>query len=135
MSAMAPRAACHCPAPASSRARAHSARDSRHRLAPTSEALPRKVNRSGGTSGRSPIATACSTATWVLTIRVEEILLGVLVAALVGLRAFRAERDGERTRAALAALEQADGVRAKAARLLGMGRTTLWRKMKKYGID
>jgi two-component system response regulator HydG len=35
----------------------------------------------------------------------------------------------------LAALEQADGVRAKAARLLGMGRTTLWRKMKEYGIE
>ena len=27
-----------------------------------------------------------------------------------------------------------DGVRADAAELLGMSRTTLWRKMKEYGI-
>lgn len=35
----------------------------------------------------------------------------------------------------LAALEEADGVRSRAARTLGMGRTTLWRKMKEYGIQ
>jgi DNA-binding NtrC family response regulator len=35
----------------------------------------------------------------------------------------------------LAALEEAGGVRTKAARLLGMGRTTLWRKLKEYGIE
>ncbi len=35
----------------------------------------------------------------------------------------------------LAALEEADGIRTKAAHLLGMGRTTLWRKLKEYGID
>jgi DNA-binding NtrC family response regulator len=35
----------------------------------------------------------------------------------------------------LAALEEAGGVRSHAARLLGMGRTTLWRKMREYGID
>jgi len=35
----------------------------------------------------------------------------------------------------LAALEEADGVRTKAAHILGMGRTTLWRKLKEYGID
>jgi DNA-binding NtrC family response regulator len=35
----------------------------------------------------------------------------------------------------LSALERANGVRAQAARLLGMGRTTLWRKMKEYGIE
>jgi len=34
----------------------------------------------------------------------------------------------------LSALEKAGGHRQKAARLLGMERTTLWRKMKKYGI-
>jgi DNA-binding NtrC family response regulator len=34
-----------------------------------------------------------------------------------------------------AALEEADGVRARAAELLGMSRTTLWRKMKQYGLD
>ena len=33
------------------------------------------------------------------------------------------------------ALERADGVRVRAAELLGMGRTTLWRKMKEYGIE
>jgi two-component system response regulator HydG len=37
--------------------------------------------------------------------------------------------------AILAALEQANGVRAKAAQLLGMGRTTLWRKLKEYGVE
>jgi DNA-binding NtrC family response regulator len=35
----------------------------------------------------------------------------------------------------LAALEEAGGVRTKAAQLLGMGRTTLWRKLKEYGIS
>ena len=35
----------------------------------------------------------------------------------------------------LAALEEAGGVRSRAARLLGMGRTTLWRKMREYGIE
>jgi DNA-binding NtrC family response regulator len=35
----------------------------------------------------------------------------------------------------LAALERADGVRARAAEMLGMGRTTLWRKMKQFGLD
>jgi transcriptional regulator with PAS, ATPase and Fis domain len=33
------------------------------------------------------------------------------------------------------ALRQADGVRTRAAELLGMGRTTLWRKMKDYGLE
>ncbi|MEX2282840.1 MAG: sigma-54 dependent transcriptional regulator [Gemmatimonadota bacterium] len=33
------------------------------------------------------------------------------------------------------ALEQANGVRARAAELLGVGRTTLWRRMKELGID
>jgi two-component system response regulator HydG len=40
------------------------------------------------------------------------------------------ERDAIRT-----ALDQADGVRSRAAELLGMGRTTLWRKMKQYDLD
>jgi transcriptional regulator of acetoin/glycerol metabolism len=34
----------------------------------------------------------------------------------------------------LAALDEAGGVRSRAARILGMGRTTLWRKMREYGI-
>jgi DNA-binding NtrC family response regulator len=42
--------------------------------------------------------------------------------------------DDERATIA-AALERAAGVRAVAAELLGMGRTTLWRKMKKYGLE
>jgi len=33
------------------------------------------------------------------------------------------------------ALREAEGVRARAAESLGMSRTTLWRKMKKYGLE
>jgi DNA-binding NtrC family response regulator len=42
--------------------------------------------------------------------------------------------DAERG-AILAALEEAEGSRTRAAEILGMGRTTLWRKMKLYGIE
>jgi DNA-binding NtrC family response regulator len=35
----------------------------------------------------------------------------------------------------IAALEEAGGIRNKAAAILGMGRTTLWRKLKEYGIE
>jgi PAS domain S-box-containing protein len=45
-----------------------------------------------------------------------------------------AERLDREHRRILSALEKAGGHRQKAARLLGMERTTLWRKMKKYGI-
>jgi len=31
-------------------------------------------------------------------------------------------------------LEQTDGAIARAVELLGMGRTTLWRKLKQYGL-
>jgi two-component system response regulator HydG len=49
---------------------------------------------------------------------------------------YRAEDGEEDERAAIvAALAAVDGVRARAAEMLGMGRTTLWRKMKKYGLD
>lgn len=41
-----------------------------------------------------------------------------------------AERD-----AIIRALTEAGGIRTEAARLLGMGRTTLWRKLKEYGIQ
>ena len=45
-------------------------------------------------------------------------------------------RSGKSVREAiLAALREASGVRARAARILGMGRTTLWRKMKEHGIE
>jgi transcriptional regulator with PAS, ATPase and Fis domain len=37
--------------------------------------------------------------------------------------------------AILKALRQANGIRTRAADFLGMGRTTLWRKMKEYGIE
>jgi two-component system response regulator HydG len=42
-------------------------------------------------------------------------------------------RDAERE-TIIAALEEVNGNRTKAARILGMGRTTLWRKLKEYGI-
>ncbi len=48
---------------------------------------------------------------------------------------YRAETGEPDERASIrAALEQAQGVRARAAEILGMGRTTLWRKMKQYGF-
>jgi DNA-binding NtrC family response regulator len=43
-------------------------------------------------------------------------------------------RPGGEEHAIRAALIEADGSRTRAAELLGMGRTTLWRKMKEYGI-
>ncbi len=49
---------------------------------------------------------------------------------------YRADAASDDERAAIiSALEKADGVRTRAADLLGMGRTTLWRKMKQYGLD
>jgi DNA-binding NtrC family response regulator len=42
--------------------------------------------------------------------------------------------DDERA-AIVSALDQAAGSRSRAAEILGMGRTTLWRKMKLYGIE
>jgi DNA-binding NtrC family response regulator len=45
------------------------------------------------------------------------------------------DSPGTEREAIMAALEEACGVRSHAARLLGMGRTTLWRKMREYGID
>jgi DNA-binding NtrC family response regulator len=41
---------------------------------------------------------------------------------------------GDERAAIVAALEQTDGAIARAAELLGMGRTTLWRKLKQYGL-
>jgi transcriptional regulator with PAS, ATPase and Fis domain len=46
-----------------------------------------------------------------------------------------AERDDDERSAIERALREARGVRVRAAEILGMGRTTLWRKMKEYGID
>jgi DNA-binding NtrC family response regulator len=43
------------------------------------------------------------------------------------------DADAERE-AILQALEEADGNRTRAAAALGMGRTTLWQKLKEYGL-
>ena len=45
------------------------------------------------------------------------------------------ERETQEREAIVKALQQGNGNQTKAARMLGMGRNTLWRKMKKYGID
>jgi len=48
---------------------------------------------------------------------------------------YRGTSSGDDERAAIvAALEQTNGAVARAAELLGMGRTTLWRKLKLYGL-
>ncbi len=53
-----------------------------------------------------------------------------------GLSRYRVEEGGEDEKERIVrALREADGVRAKAAEVLGMGRTTLWRKMKQYGLE
>ena len=49
---------------------------------------------------------------------------------------YRAPTDAEDEQAAiLAALDESDGIRARAAELLGMSRTTLWRKIKAFGFE
>ncbi|MBT8487913.1 MAG: sigma-54-dependent Fis family transcriptional regulator [Gemmatimonadetes bacterium] len=49
---------------------------------------------------------------------------------------YRSERPAADERSTIVeALERAGGTRTAAARQLGMSRTTLWRKMKEYGID
>ena len=53
-----------------------------------------------------------------------------------GLHRYRMEDAPEEERDKIVrALEEAEGVRARAAELLGMGRTTLWRKMKQYDLE
>lgn len=48
---------------------------------------------------------------------------------------YQAESPGRAERAAVeAALDEADGIRTRAAELLGMSRTTLWRKMREYEL-
>jgi len=48
---------------------------------------------------------------------------------------YRGDDDSDAERTAIrAALDQANGVRSRAAELLGMGRTTLWRKMRQHGL-
>jgi DNA-binding NtrC family response regulator len=55
-------------------------------------------------------------------------------AAAAGGRFTTQESPEEEESRIRAALEKAEGVRSRAASLLGMGRTTLWRKMRQYGI-
>jgi transcriptional regulator of acetoin/glycerol metabolism len=42
--------------------------------------------------------------------------------------------SGDELAVIMAALDEAGGSRLRAAEIMGMGRTTLWRKMKHYGI-
>ncbi|MGH7502215.1 MAG: sigma-54-dependent transcriptional regulator [Longimicrobiales bacterium] len=48
---------------------------------------------------------------------------------------YRASDSDDERNSILAALDETNGSRARAAGMLGMGRTTLWRKMKQYGIE
>ncbi|HEX5726784.1 MAG TPA: sigma-54 dependent transcriptional regulator [Longimicrobiaceae bacterium] len=49
-------------------------------------------------------------------------------------RRYQAPDAGSEREAIVAALEEANGNRTKAAAALGMGRTTLWQKLKEYGL-
>jgi two-component system, NtrC family, response regulator AtoC len=55
-------------------------------------------------------------------------------AAAEGERYRAHDAAGDERAAIVAALDEAGGSRARAAEILGMGRTTLWRKMRLYGI-
>jgi two-component system, NtrC family, response regulator AtoC len=48
---------------------------------------------------------------------------------------YQAKDPGAEREAIVAALEEASGNRTKAAAALGMGRTTLWQKLKEYGLE
>ena len=66
----------------------------------------------------------------------EEVRASVRTGNGTGEERYRGYKSEDDERAAIiAALERSDGVRARAAELLGMGRTTLWRKLKQYGIE
>jgi DNA-binding NtrC family response regulator len=52
-----------------------------------------------------------------------------------GSRRYQAPEPAEERAAIQQALEEAEGNRTRAAALLGMGRTTLWQKLKEYGLD
>jgi two-component system response regulator AtoC len=47
---------------------------------------------------------------------------------------YRASDPESEREAILAALDEAGGSRSRAAELLGMSRTTLWRRMKEFGL-
>ncbi|QJR36896.1 sigma-54-dependent transcriptional regulator [Gemmatimonas groenlandica] len=48
---------------------------------------------------------------------------------------YRGRSEGDERTAIVAALAETHGVLARAAELLGMGRTTLWRKLRAYGLE
>jgi len=48
---------------------------------------------------------------------------------------YQAPDAGSEREAIRSALEESNGNRTKAAAMLGMGRTTLWQKLKEYGLD
>jgi DNA-binding NtrC family response regulator len=50
-------------------------------------------------------------------------------------RRYQAKDPGAERKAIVAALDEAAGNRTKAAAALGMGRTTLWQKLKEYGLE
>jgi transcriptional regulator of acetoin/glycerol metabolism len=50
-------------------------------------------------------------------------------------RRYQAPNPDEEKQQIRAALEEAEGNRTRAAAALGMGRTTLWQKLKAYGLD
>jgi DNA-binding NtrC family response regulator len=52
-----------------------------------------------------------------------------------GGRRYQAPQPEEEKQAIARALEEAEGNRTRAAAMLGMGRTTLWQKLKAYGLD
>ena len=52
-----------------------------------------------------------------------------------GATRYRAGDEDEERRAIVAALDAAGGSRTGAARILGMSRTTLWRRMRDFGLD
>lgn len=52
-----------------------------------------------------------------------------------GVLRYRASAADDERAAIVAALERSGGVLSQSADLLGMGRTTLWRKLKAYGLD
>jgi DNA-binding NtrC family response regulator len=64
-----------------------------------------------------------------------ETLLPAESRGLDAARRYQAPDSDQEKVAILKALEEAEGNRTRAAAILGMGRTTLWQKLKAYGLD
>jgi len=71
--------------------------------------------------------------------RSEDILVrlggGGETATGAGVARYRGGGEGDERMAIVAALAETHGVLARAAELLGVGRTTLWRKLRAYGLE